>query len=123
MEPQTPPKAPRDEVAAALQTGRELGPDYDEAIAASLVERIDAAIEARVDAHLAGRLRGEEPKRRVSYEEQWKSPRLILGLIAMVLSIPLTAISGSLLGAEGVLLSWIGMVLLYLIAVLGLGRR
>ncbi|MFW5419040.1 hypothetical protein J0910_20710 [Nocardiopsis sp. CNT-189] len=123
MDRQTPPKAPRDEVAAALQTSRELGPDYDDAIAASLVERIDSAVEARVDAHLAGRLAGREPRQRVSYEEQWKSPRLILGLIAMVLSIPLTAVSGGMLGPAGVVLSWLGMIMLYLIAVVGLGRR
>ena len=42
----------RTELTAALRADRELGPEYDDALAASLVERIDETIDARVRHHL-----------------------------------------------------------------------
>src|SRR5258708_34692369 len=38
------------EIAAALAARRELGPEYEDAIAASLAERVEREIAARVDA-------------------------------------------------------------------------
>jgi hypothetical protein len=48
VDPQT-----REEIAAAGAAHRELGPGYDDAVAESLVERISAEIDRRVDARLA----------------------------------------------------------------------
>jgi hypothetical protein len=44
----------RDDIAAATAAHRELGQDYDAAVAEGLVERIGAEIDKRVDARLAG---------------------------------------------------------------------
>ena len=117
----SPPRAARDEVAAALQTSRELGPEYDDAVAASLAEKLDSAIEARVREHVAA----VQPaaRQQLSVEEQWKSPRLIMGIITMGVAIPLTAISAGMMGSGGVVLAWMGLLALYLISVVGLGRR
>ncbi|MDA2808470.1 hypothetical protein [Nocardiopsis suaedae] len=115
-----PPRAARDEVAAALQTSRELGPEYDEAVAASLAEKLDTAIEARVREHVAA---AQLTSRRLTPQEQWKSPRLIMGIITMGAAIPLTAISAGMMGSDGVALAWIGLIILYFVSVIGLGRR
>lgn len=49
----------RDDIAAAAAVHSELGRDYDDAVAESLVERIGAEIDKRVDARL--RERGQAP--------------------------------------------------------------
>jgi hypothetical protein len=45
----------REDVAAATAVHRDLGPDYTEAVAEGLVERIGSEIDKRVDARLAQR--------------------------------------------------------------------
>jgi hypothetical protein len=45
-------KAAQDDITAAVAAHRELGRDYDEAVAESLVDRIGAEIDKRVDARL-----------------------------------------------------------------------
>jgi hypothetical protein len=45
----------REEIAAATAVHSELGPAYEEAVAESLVERIGAEVDKRVDARLAQR--------------------------------------------------------------------
>jgi hypothetical protein len=42
----------RDEITAAAAAHRELGPQYDDAVAESLIDRIGAEIDRRVDARL-----------------------------------------------------------------------
>jgi hypothetical protein len=42
----------RDEISASVAARKELGPDYDEALAEGLVERIGEEIDKRVDARL-----------------------------------------------------------------------
>ena len=43
----------RDDIAAATAVHRELGPEYEQGVAESLVERIGAEVDRRVDARLA----------------------------------------------------------------------
>ena len=47
----------REDIAAAAAARRELGSGYDDVIAESLIERIGAEIDKRVDARLEGRRR------------------------------------------------------------------
>jgi hypothetical protein len=48
----------RDEITAAAAAHRELGPQYDEAVAESLIDRIGDEIDRRVDARLGS---GKQP--------------------------------------------------------------
>jgi hypothetical protein len=41
------------EVRAAAETHEELGPEYSDAVVASFLDKVDRAVAARVDAHLA----------------------------------------------------------------------
>jgi hypothetical protein len=51
----------RDEdIAASLGAYRDLGPAYDDAIAAGLVERIGAEVDRRVDERISRHQRGDE---------------------------------------------------------------
>jgi hypothetical protein len=51
----------RDEdIAASLGAFRDLGPAYDDAIAAGLVERIGAEVDRRVDERMSRHQRGDE---------------------------------------------------------------
>jgi hypothetical protein len=65
------------EVAASLQAHRELGSDYDGAIAEGLVERIGAEVDRRVDERL-GRGRSEGPVGRPA----WAGIAMALGSLA-----------------------------------------
>lgn len=109
---------PRDEIAASLQAGRELGPDYDEAVAASLVERLDEAIDTRIREQLDRREQAA-PAAPPASGPAPHTARLVLTIVAMGISIPLTAISGGLGGPMGIMAAWIGIITFYLIAVTG----
>ena len=66
----------RDEIAAATLANQQLGPGYDEALAANLVERIGAEIDRRVDARLSTVGRQSTPSRPI-----WAPLALALGSI------------------------------------------
>ncbi|MEU3019438.1 MULTISPECIES: hypothetical protein [unclassified Nocardiopsis] len=113
------PHRHQDEIAAALRASRELGPEYDEAVASSLVERVDATIEERVRFHVA-RQSGED---RARSGVASNTVRMVLALVCLGISLPITAIVASLVGgAVSVLMVWLGLIGFYLVAVLGLRR-
>ena len=100
----------RDEIRAAAETHRELGPDYQEAVIESFLDKVGKEIDARVDARLGRGARG------------WAGPAaapkhpqsMALAIVSMVLGIPLTAIvltAGSRpAGIAGLLIVWIAIV-------------
>jgi hypothetical protein len=63
-------QATRNDIAAATAAHRELGPDYDAAVAEGLIERIGDEIDKRVDARLGASSRGPR-----SPAEAEQSPR------------------------------------------------
>ena len=50
-----------EEIAASVGAHRDLGPEYDDAIAAGLVERIGAEVDRRVDERISQYQRGGRP--------------------------------------------------------------
>jgi hypothetical protein len=108
-----------DEVASALQASRELGPEYDDAVAASLVERIDDTIEERVRHHLAQNARRDAPARAGMPSN---TVRFVLSLVCLGISVPLTAITASMVGGASLPFVWAGLILFYIISVVGLRR-
>ncbi|RCV50250.1 hypothetical protein [Marinitenerispora sediminis] len=114
---------PRDEVAAALKAGRELGPEYDDAVASSLAERLDQTIDARIAARLAaaGVQEGNQPPARRGGMSR-NTLRFVMGIISLTLAIPITAIGASAAGAIGMLAGLFGVIAVYLMVVLGADR-
>ncbi|GAA4932229.1 hypothetical protein GCM10023224_10460 [Streptomonospora halophila] len=116
--------APGADIADSLRAARELGPDYDDAIAAAIVERLDRAVDERVGHRLAetggdAQAPGRTPD---GNDRAWSDPRLVMGLLGMCFVIPLSAIAGSFMGAPGVILAWVGTLLFYLVSVIGIRR-
>jgi hypothetical protein len=48
-----------DDIRAAAEVHRELGPDYSDAVVASFIDKVDRALAARVEARLADRARSK----------------------------------------------------------------
>jgi cytochrome P450 len=108
----------RSEIEAVIETRRDLGPEYEPALVDSFVEKVEAAIEQRVDARLAARQRSQAMERRHSGQQ------LALGIVSLVLGIPITAITlavgdGSLIA---LMIAWVGIAVVN-IAYAWQGRR
>ena len=109
-------QATRNDIAAAAAAHHELGRDYDDAVAESLIERIGAEIDKRVDARLGARPRGPRPPAAAaqprSYQGLWMGAGIgagITGLLAIV------ATHGSKSVLAPMLVVWV------ILAVAGLG--
>jgi hypothetical protein len=70
-------EATRNDIAAATAAHHELGRDYDDAVAESLVDRIGAEIDKRIDARLATGSSGSRPPAESS--QSGKGQALLLG--------------------------------------------
>jgi hypothetical protein len=99
-----------DEIRAAAQTHRELGPEYEGAVIESFLDKVGKEIDARVDERLGRPRRGRaEP---ASAPKQFSG--LALPVTSMILGIPLTAIVVSAgnrpPGIVGLLVVWLAIV-------------
>ncbi|ASU83766.1 hypothetical protein CDO52_14120 [Nocardiopsis gilva YIM 90087] len=106
---------PKDELAASLRAGRELGADYDDAIATSLAERLEQSIDERVRHHLAT----QQQRRPQRQGIPTRTARMVLAIVSLGLAIPLTAISAGYAGDGGVIATWIGISVLYILMLIG----
>jgi hypothetical protein len=93
-----------EDLAAAFGARRDLGHEYDQEIAAGVVERMSGEIDARVDERVAeivgsGKLR--LPRR---------GGGTGLAVYSMILGIPLSAIAGGEAHFGGILVCWAGLV-------------
>jgi hypothetical protein len=94
---------PPDEVRAAAEVHRELGPDYQHAVIESFLDKVGREIDARVDARLAASM----PAAR-----QARGSAFTLAVVSISLGIPLTAISlavgrTSFVGLTALLVIWV----------------
>ena len=91
-------QAERDEITAAVLTNRQLGPEFDDGVAANLVERIGAEVDRRVDARLAAGPAQSSPSRPI-----WA--RLTLGLGSILAGLGVSGIvlnGGASIGSSGI---------------------
>jgi len=99
-----------DDLRAAVGARRDLGPDYEDAVLDSFLERLEHSIAARVDARLeerAGRLpRGRAP----GADDDPSSRAFVLGVVSLGTGIPISAISGGTSGVAGLVVAWLGIV-------------
>jgi hypothetical protein len=122
----------QDEIGAAVAAHRELGREYDSAVAESLIDRIGAEIDKRIDARL-GPLRSGS---RSPAESSWLGnvPRMwvgagigaavaagITGIVAMIAN---RANTGTNSGAVDIAVIWVwGILAIALVAAAFLGRH
>jgi hypothetical protein len=112
----------RREIQAALGARRELGLEYEEAIAAGLLDRVNQlalmrASEIRRDA--------ERVDQTAELEKTSRRQRFVLGIVSLGVGIPITAISGEVVepGLLGVIVSWAGIVGVNVAAAINSRRR
>lgn len=111
------PKLPRDEAEALLRVRSQLGDDFEPALVDSFVDRIDEAIETRVAQHLRRAL--EQERRRRHQRRSRDDHALALAIVSLGVAIPLTAIASESAGFVGVLVAWLGIVLVNVVYGLG----
>ena len=80
-----------DEIRAAAETHRELGPDYQGAVIESFLDKVGREIDARVDARVAMAQPAQQPARR-QRSSGWTSSPYSLAIISLVVGVPLTGI-------------------------------
>ncbi|GAB3822041.1 hypothetical protein [Kribbella italica] len=109
----------RKDLRAAAAARQELGPEYEDAIIDSFLERLDAR-----HAQLRGGF--PEPVRQPPPPEHPSRERdpggLALAIVSLGVAIPITAVSAQLLGFPGLVVSWAGMVAINFARVLGRRR-
>ena len=96
-------RLPRDEPRAVVEARRELGPDYDPALVASFLDKVEAAIAARVRAEVDARVPERERAKGRS------DPSCTLAMGSLGLGIPRTALAASA-GLPALLVVWGGIV-------------
>ncbi|MBB5131039.1 hypothetical protein HNP84_000745 [Thermocatellispora tengchongensis] len=105
-----PAAAPADTAAtdlhAALAARRDLGPDYEDAVVAGFLEKVEEQIERRVDARLTAAR--PHPARTRTQDAQ----ALALAIVSLVLGVGGSAIAlnSESNAFEGALLIWIGVI-------------
>ena len=99
----------RRDVDAALAARMELGPEYEDHIAAGLAERVEELVAYRTAELRTTRDMGSAE---LELERTSRRQRFVLGIISLGTGIPITAISASLVdpGLLGVAVAWAGIV-------------
>lgn len=112
----------RRESEAALAARRELGPDYQDEVAAGLADRVEQLVAIRT-AELRQQAAQDSEARSLSRTAQHQ--RFVLGIISLGAGIPVTAIAANSVdqGLAGVLVAWAGIVGVNVAAGLGNRRR
>ena len=105
------PSLSPDEIRAAAETHRELGPEYQSAVIESFLDRVGREIDARVDARLAAAQVPAKPAK----QSRERSP-LALAIVSMCLGVPLSAIAVAAgtnpPGFPGLLVIWIAIAVI-----------
>ncbi len=105
----TPDEETRRDVQAALAARRELGLEYEEAIAAGLLDRVNQLALMRA---AEVRREAERVDQVAQAEKDSRRQRFVLGIVSLGAGIPITGISAALVDPSvvGVLISWAGIV-------------
>src|SRR5918998_3441656 len=97
----------RREIQAALGARRELGMEYEEAIAAGLLDRVNQLALMRASEM---RREAERVDQTAELEKTSRRQQFVLGIVSLGVGVPITAISASTVepGLLGVLVAWAG---------------
>ena len=93
----------RQDYEALLATRGELGPSYDAALVDSFAERVERALVAR------GSRDSEEWRMLRDDARGDRQRQLALGIVSLGAGIPITAVSASITGLPGLIVSWMGI--------------
>jgi hypothetical protein len=103
-----------DDLRAAAETHRELGPDYQSAVVDSFLEKVTKEIDTRVDARLANSLLQSVQLDRPAVRQHRDRGAFALAIISLIASIPLTGIALGQQegGGAALIVVWLGIGLI-----------
>jgi hypothetical protein len=112
----------RREIQAALGARRELGLEYEEAIAAGLLDRVNQLALMRASEI---RREAERVDQTAELEKTIRTHRFVLGIISLGVGVPITGISATVVdpGILGMVVSWAGIVGVNIAAAINSRRR
>jgi hypothetical protein len=120
-------QATRDDITAAAAAHRELGPEYDSAVAEGLVDRIGAEIDKRIDARLVSPRSGSRSPTEYSWSGKtqaiWIGAGVGAGLTGLVALIANAANTGTNSGAVITAVIWVWVILAVAAAGTAIVRR
>ncbi|MFD9127184.1 hypothetical protein [Kitasatospora sp. NPDC059571] len=103
---------------AALQTRKELGPEYESALVDSFLARLDARLDAGAERRTAGQADPDRPQRPRG-GQQFK-----IQVLSLVMGVPLSGVAAGTCGLAGLVVCWAGIVGINLSSALsGRGRE
>jgi hypothetical protein len=94
----------RDDVISTVGARRELGDDMEPEVVDAFLQRVERAIDTRVDT----RLHDAKATRRHEYRDE--GPSLALAIVSLGTGIPITAIAAEQGGVVGIVVAWLGIV-------------
>ncbi|WP_093248689.1 hypothetical protein [Tessaracoccus oleiagri] len=95
----------RDDIEAVLAVRQEKGAEIEPALVDSMARRIEETVRRRYEAEVAQRDRADKAS------SSGQGARVAVAITSLVLAIPLTAITAEITGLAGMLVAWIGIVL------------
>lgn len=98
-----PGKVGHDDVEAMLSVRQEMGAEITPALVDSMAEQIEIVVQQRT-ADVRRELEAQRP------QSVAPGARTAVAIVSLVMAIPLTAISASIIGLIGILAVWIGIV-------------
>ena len=96
------PDLPRDELAAVLGARQELGREYEPALVESFIDRLNQAIDTRVDSALAEQSGGK-------LQAAFQRTQFQLAIVSLGVGIPISAIAGGIARLPGLAVAWGGI--------------
>jgi hypothetical protein len=104
-----------DEIRAAAETHRDLGPDYQSAVIESFLDKVGREIDARVDARVAAAQAYTPPAPPAKPANRERSA-FVLAIVSISLGIPLTALTVTAgpqpVGISGLLVVWLAIAVI-----------
>ena len=95
----------REDIEAALAVRQERGQSLEPALVDSMARQIEATVRRRFEAEV------QERKRAEIAASSGRGAQLALAITSIVMAIPLTAIAAAMGGLIGMLVAWVGIVL------------
>lgn len=95
------------QVRAAYAARTELGPEYDDAVAAGLAERVEELV-----AYRTAELRHADDQTREDRADtrRGNTQRFVLGIVSLATGLPITAVAGGYADLPGMVVAWAGIV-------------
>ncbi|MEU9581210.1 hypothetical protein [Streptomyces chilikensis] len=101
------------DLAATVEARKELGPEYEDALIESFLERVERRMRRREGEErvVAARAPGAAPAPAAARPagDGW-GERYGFGMVSLVLAVPLSAIGAGTAGLPGLLVAWLGIV-------------